>query len=555
MCTIIAALCSLYVPWLVRDMIDTVLAGKDEQSLHFICISILWVFGIRLFFFYNQSYLMAYAGQNVIADLRADVFRHFQQLSLSFYEKRKTGEIMSYITNDVSALQTVLVENIIEMITESFVLFISIGAMIYLDWKLTLFTFSTFPVVVLVIDFLGRKIKRSGAQIQERFADITSVLQETITSARVIKSFVRENYEMKRFEQKNVHNLQAGIKNSKELAALTPTIEFIAALGVTAIMWFGGREVINDEITAGSLIAFLMYAVNIANPIKRITRVYGNIQKAMAAAERVFAVLDIKSEVVDSAQACEVPHIKGQVTFENIEFSYDGTQKVINDFSFVGNPGQMIAIVGSSGAGKSTITNLLPRFYDVSAGAIYIDGCNIKNIKLTSLREQIGIVPQETTLFNGTVYDNILYGRLDASESDVHAAASAANADAFIRQLPQGYETMLGDRGLNLSGGQRQRIAIARAILKNPRILILDEATSALDTQSEQLVQEALDRLMQGRTSFVIAHRLSTIQRADVILVMDKGRLVERGSHEELLAQGGIYAQLHKVQDEQTVTE
>ena len=555
MCTIIAALCSLYVPWLVRDMIDTVLAGKDEQSLHFICISILWVFGIRLFFFYNQSYLMAYAGQNVIADLRADVFRHFQQLSLSFYEKRKTGEIMSYITNDVSALQTVLVENIIEMITESFVLFISIGAMIYLDWKLTLFTFSTFPVVVLVIDFFGRKIKRSGAQIQERFADITSVLQETITSARVIKSFVRENYEMKRFEQKNVHNLQAGIKNSKELAALTPTIEFIAALGVTAIMWFGGREVINDEITAGSLIAFLMYAVNIANPIKRITRVYGNIQKAMAAAERVFAVLDIKSEVVDSAQACEVPHIKGQVTFENIEFSYDGTQKVINDFSFVGNPGQMIAIVGSSGAGKSTITNLLPRFYDVSAGAIYIDGCNIKNIKLTSLREQIGIVPQETTLFNGTVYDNILYGRLDASESDVHAAASAANADAFIRQLPQGYETMLGDRGLNLSGGQRQRIAIARAILKNPRILILDEATSALDTQSEQLVQEALDRLMQGRTSFVIAHRLSTIQRADVILVMDKGRLVERGSHEELLAQGGIYAQLHKVQDEQTVTE
>ncbi len=555
MCTIIAALCSLYVPWLVRDMIDTVLAGKDEQSLHFICISILWVFGIRLFFFYNQSYLMAYAGQNVIADLRADVFRHFQQLSLSFYEKRKTGEIMSYITNDVSALQTVLVENIIEMITESFVLFISIGAMIYLDWKLTLFTFSTFPVVVLVIDFFGRKIKRSGAQIQERFADITSVLQETITSARVIKSFVRENYEMKRFEQKNVHNLQAGIKNSKELAALTPTIEFIAALGVTAIMWFGGREVINDEITAGSLIAFLVYAVNIANPIKRITRVYGNIQKAMAAAERVFAVLDIKSEVVDSAQACEVPHIKGQVTFENIEFSYDGTQKVINDFSFVGNPGQMIAIVGSSGAGKSTITNLLPRFYDVSAGAIYIDGCNIKNIKLTSLREQIGIVPQETTLFNGTVYDNILYGRLDASESDVHAAASAANADAFIRQLPQGYETMLGDRGLNLSGGQRQRIAIARAILKNPRILILDEATSALDTQSEQLVQEALDRLMQGRTSFVIAHRLSTIQRADVILVMDKGRLVERGSHEELLAQGGIYAQLHKVQDEQTVTE
>lgn len=533
-------------------MIDTVLAGKDEQSLNLICISILVVFVVRLFFFYNQSFLMAYAGQRVIADLRIEVFRHFQSLSLAFYERRKTGEIMSYITNDVSALQTVLVENIIELITESFVLCVSIGAMIYLDWKLTLFTFSTFPVVVLVIDFFGKRIRRSGAQIQERFADITSILQETVTSARVIKSFVREGHEIKRFEHQNNYNLQAGIKNSKQLAALTPTIEFIAALGVTAIIWFGGREVINDEITAGSLIAFLVYAVNIANPIKRITRVYGNIQKAMAAAERIFEVLDIKTDIIESPKAIDLPTVQGRVRFENIEFAYSSENKIIKNFSFECAPGQMVAVVGASGAGKSTLANLLPRFYDVSNGAIYIDGYNIQDVTLDSLRQQIGIVPQETALFNGSVYDNILYGRLEATAEEVYAAAVAANADSFIQQLPQGYQTMLGDRGVNVSGGQRQRIAIARAILKNPRILILDEATSALDTQSEQLVQEALDRLMQGRTSLVIAHRLSTIQRADVILVMDKGELREQGTHEQLLSKGGIYAHLNSVQDEQT---
>lgn len=548
LCTILAAAGNLYVPWIIKDVIDRVLAEKDAMMLNTISLGIIVVFFLRGIFFYGQTYLMAYAGQRVIIDIRLAVYRQLQRLSLSFYEKRKTGTIMSYVTNDVGALQGALIDNVIELLTEGFVLLGSIIAMIYLDWKLTLFTFSTFPLVLIVIDYFGKKIRSSGSLIQERTADITSILQESISSARIIKSFVREDYEIKRFDRENVLNFKASIKNSQQMAALTPTIEFVAALGVTAIIWYGGREVISGVLTPGSLIAFLVYAVNISNPIKRLSRVYGNIQRALAAAQRVFDILDLQPEIQEIADAKPLPYIKGDVRFENVSFSYNPNEPVLTELSFANKAGQMVAIVGPSGAGKSTIANLLPRFYDITAGKIFIDDLDIKAVTLDSLREQIGIVPQETMLFNGSVYDNIRYGNLQATREEIEQAARDANAEKFILQLPAGYETMLGDRGVNLSGGQRQRIAIARAILKNPRILILDEATSALDTESEHVVQEALDRLMVGRTSFVIAHRLTTIQRADMILVLDKGKLVETGTHEQLLDKGGLYARLHQVQ-------
>ena len=547
-CTIMAAAGNLYIPWIIKDMIDEVLADKNGTMLNWIAASIIAIFVVRGLFWYGQNYLMSYVGQSVIIDIRAAVFKKLQRLSVSFYDKNKTGTIMSYVTNDVNALQSAMVENTIEMITEGFILIGSVVGMIYLDWRLTLFTVCTFPVVLWFMEFFGKKIRKTGGRIQECTADITSVLQESVASARVIKSFVREDYEVDRFDVENRANFRANMKNAQLMATLTPVVELVAAIGVTMIIWYGGNNVINGTITAGSLVAFLTYAVNISNPIKRLTRVIGNIQKALAAAQRVFMIIDMPEEIAESRDAKQLPEVSGKVEFQNVSFAYDDKGNVITDLSFSVKPGEVIAIVGPSGAGKSTIANLLPRFYDVNKGDIKIDGHSVREVTLDSLREQVGIVPQETMLFNGSVYNNILYGRLDATKEEIEAAAKAANAHDFIMQLTDGYETKLGDRGVNLSGGQRQRIAIARAILKNPRILILDEATSALDTESERVVQEALDRLMVGRTSFVIAHRLSTVKNADKILVLEKGNLVESGTHDELLALDGLYAHLYKIQ-------
>lgn len=547
-CIILAASANLYVPWIIKDIIDEVLATKDMSMLNAIAGGIVVVFLLRAIFLYGQTYLMSYIGQKVIIDIRAAVYYKLQYLSLSYYEKRQTGQLMSYITNDVAAVQGALVESMIDLVTEGMTLIGSISIMFYLHWQLTLLTLVTAPFIGQVMSVFGKKLRKSSTLIQERAADITSVLQESISSVRVIKSFAREEYEIERFRKENHNNFRAQMKNSQIMATLTPIIEFVAAIGVTMIIWYGGREVINNHLTAGSLIAFLVYAVNLSNPIKRLSRVYGSIQKALAAAERVFDVLDTKPEIEDMPGATVLEQIDGHVVFSNITFEYKPGEPALQQVQLEVKPGQVVAIVGPSGAGKTTIANLVPRFYDPLAGIITIDGIDIKTVTLKSLREQIGIVPQETVLFNGSVYSNILYGRLDATRDEVIAAARAANAHNFIMEMPDGYETQIGERGSKLSGGQRQRIAIARAILKNPRILILDEATSALDTESEHLVQEAVDKLMVGRTSFVIAHRLSTIKRADVIVVMERGRLVEQGTHDQLLALGGLYSKLYQVQ-------
>lgn len=548
LCTLGAAGGMVYLPWVIRDIVDQVLADKDVMKLSMISASIVLVFLIRGVFLYGQQYLMSYIGQRVVIDIRKAVFTKIQRLSMSFYDKNKVGTIMSYVTNDVGALQNAMVDNVVQLITESTVLVASIVMMLYLDWQLFAFSALIFPPVIWFIDWFGKKIRKSGRWIQEASAELNSVLQESVVSARVVKSFVRENYEIERFESQNMDSFRANMKNAQQMSILTPVIEFVAACGVAVVLWYGGHNVIDGRITAGSLVAFLTYAVNSTNPIKRLSKVLGSIQKALAAAQRVFDVLDMPEEIVNRPNALPMPAVKGNVEFKDVTFAYNSDEIVLRNFSFKTKPGQMIAFVGPSGAGKSTVASLLPRFYDVTSGSVIIDGLDVRDVTMESLREQVGIVPQETVLFNGTVYDNILYGRLNATKEEIEAAAKAANAHDFIMELPEGYNTKLGDRGMNISGGQRQRLAIARAILKNPQILILDEATSALDTESERVVQEALDRLMVGRTSFVIAHRLSTIKNADKILVLEKGRLVEEGTHDELLAAGGLYAHLYEIQ-------
>lgn len=550
-CIILAAGANLYLPWIIKDMIDKVLAEKDMMMLNAICIGIVVVFFLRGIFFYGQSYLVSFIGQKVIIDVREVMFRKFQRMPMAYFDKHQTGETMSYITNDVAAIQSALVDQLIELVTEGSILIGSLVLMVVLDWKLSLLTLVVIPLVGQAMKIFGRKIKRNGTIIQERMADITSLLQESISSIRVVKSFVREDYEIKRFCRQNELNFQAVMKNVQLTSLLTPSVEFLAAISVTVIVWFGGYEVVEGTITAGALVAFLTYAVNLANPVKRLSRVYGNMQRAMAAVDRVFAVIDLEETIADRPDARPMPETHGHVKFDHVSFGYKEGVLALSDVSLEAKPGQMIAFVGPSGAGKSTIANLIPRFYEVTFGAIFIDGRDIRDVTVGSLREQIGIVPQETMLFSTTVRENIRYGRLDATDAEVEAAARAANADAFIRELDAGYDTEIGERGLSLSGGQRQRIAIARAILKNPRILILDEATSALDTESEKIVQAALDHLMVGRTSFVIAHRLSTIFHADQIFVIDDGHVREHGTHEELLAMGGLYSNLYNIQFKQ----
>ena len=547
-CIVLAAAANLYVPWIIKDMIDKVLMERDMAMLNLIAVGIVVVFFFRGIFYYGQSYLVSFVGQRVVIDIREALFEKFQRMPLAYFDRHQTGEIMSYVTNDVQALQNALVDKLIELVTESSVLVGSIVLMFYLDWKLTLITLITVPLVGQAMNIFGKKLKKSGIVIQERLADINSLLQESISAVRVVKSFVRERHEIARFHRQNELNFQAEMKNVQLTSLLTPTVEFLAAITVTFILWIGGYEVVQGDLTAGALVAFLTYAVNLANPVKRISRIYGTVQRAMAAADRVFDVIDMEETIHDKEGAVPLPEIEGRVAVKDVSFSYKEGAPALSHVSLEASPGQLIAFVGPSGAGKSTIANLIPRFYEVNEGVIEIDGHDVRDVTLDSLREQIGIVPQETMLFSSSVRENIRYGRLDATDEEIEGAARAANAEEFILQLPEGYETKIGERGLNLSGGQRQRIAIARAILKNPRILILDEATSALDTESEKIVQAALDKLMVGRTSFAIAHRLSTIFNADCIYVIDGGRIVERGTHEKLLAAGGLYSTLYHIQ-------
>jgi len=547
-CLVGASGTQLYVPWVVRDVIDKVLNEKDVLMLQKIVLSIIVLFICRGFFVYGQQYLMSYVSERAMISVRMDFFRKMQQFALSYYEKRTTGAIMSHYTNDIGGLQAAMLTSGVEFVTESFVLIVSIVSMFALNWKLSILTFIAAPLIAIAVNLLGKKIRSVGGQVQERAAEMNSLLQQTIAGVRVVKSFAREDFEDRRFEVQNERNFKTGMKAVRVSALLTPIVEFFAVIGVAAVFWYGGMAVINGEMTAGALVAFLIFAINLSNPLKRISRTYATLQRSLASADRVFAVMDMVPEIQDKPAAKELAHIDGEVAFDRVSFEYEEGRPILRNIEFTAKPGQTIALIGPSGSGKTTFVNLLPRFYEATEGTIRIDGTDIRNVTQQSLREQIGIVPQETLLFVGTVRENIRYGRLDATEEEIRAAAKAARADEFIEKLPKGYDSEIGERGVLLSGGQRQRMAIARAILKDPRILILDEATSALDTESEKLVQEALDALMKDRTSFVIAHRLSTIFQADVILVVENGKIVEQGTHKDLLAQDGVYAKLYYTQ-------
>ena len=463
-CTILATAANLYVPWIIKDVIDDVLTARNMKLLNLIAIGIVVVFLLRGIFFFGQTYLMSYVGQKVIIDIREALYRHIQRLSLSYFESRRTGAIMSYITNDVNALQNAMAQSVLDVVTEGAVLIGSIASIFYMNWKLSLLTLMTLPLVFQAITIFGKKLRSAGHVMQERAADITAVLQETVMAVRIIKSFAREEYEIERFGCENYRNFRAQMKTAQLMATLTPIIEFLAAIGVTMIIWYGGREVIDGNMTVGSLIAFLVYVVNLSNPIKRLSRVFGTIQGALAASQRVFSVLDTVPDIVDAPGATALSYGAGNVAFHAVSFAYKQGEPALIDISLEAKSGQVVAIVGPSGAGKTTIVNLIPRFYDPTDGYITIDGVDIRQVTLQSLRQKIGIVPQETMLFNDTIYENIRYGKLDATRDEIIAAAQAANAHAFIMEMPQGYDTPIGERGAKFSGGQRQQVAIARAL-------------------------------------------------------------------------------------------
>lgn len=546
---VIGTLLGLVLPLVVRSVIDVVFVEHELALLNRFAGLLVIIFVAQAIFSFINRYNLGFVGERVVTDLRRELYQHLMALSLRFFADRRTGEIISRLTNDVTTLQAAVTENLISLLRQTLTLIGGVVFLFWLDWRLTSLILLGIPVVTLTMVSLGRQIRRAATEVQDNLAEASAVLEESVSGIRIVKSFAREAYEVSRFDAKIEATFAAALHRVKISAVLAPIIGLMAFMSITITLWFGSYQVILGRLSPGELVAYLIYTLLVAGPIAAFSGLYGQFQSALGATQRLFEFLDVQPDIADKPDAYPLPEIIGLVRFDEVSFEYESSLAVLHQVSLTARPGQVMALVGPSGAGKTTLVNLIPRFYDVTAGQITIDGHDIRQVTSLSLRRQIGIVPQEALLFSDTIRENIRYGQLETGQSDIEAAARAANAHDFILKMPHGYDTRVGERGIKLSGGQRQRIAIARAILKNPRILILDEATSSLDSESEQLVQEALERLMKSRTTFVIAHRLSTITQADWIVVLDEGRIVEQGSHAELLSrEAGLYRKLHAMQ-------